>query len=56
MSEVSLYAPVKKFLESLDFVVKGEIGNCDVVGVREGEPPVVGIEDAVQPRTGAAGG
>ena len=32
MSEVSLYAPVKKFLESLDFVVKGEIGNCDVVG------------------------
>lgn len=41
MSEVSLYAPVKKFLESLDFVVKGEIGNCDVVGVREGEPPVL---------------
>ena len=43
MSEVSLYAPVKKFLESLDFVVKGEIGNCDVVGVREGEPPVLVI-------------
>ena len=43
MAEVSLYAPVKKFLENLDFVVKGEIGNCDVVGVREGEPPVVVI-------------
>ena len=43
MAEVSLYAPVKKFLEGLDFVVKGEIGNCDVVGVREGEPPVVVI-------------
>ena len=43
MAEVSLYAPVKKFLESLDFVVKGEIGNCDVVGLREGEPPVVVI-------------
>ena len=43
MSEMSLYAPVKKFLESLDFVVKGEIGNCDVVGVREGEPPVLVI-------------
>ena len=43
MSEVSLYAPVKKFLEGLDFVVKGEIGNCDVVGVREGEPPVLVI-------------
>ena len=43
MAEVSLYAPVKKFLENLDFVVKGEIGNCDVVGLREGEPPVVVI-------------
>jgi len=43
MAEVSLYAPVKKFLESLDFVVKGEIGTCDVVGLREGEPPVVVI-------------
>ena len=43
MAEVSLYAPVKKFLEGLDFVVKGEVGHCDVVGVREGEPPVVVI-------------
>lgn len=43
MAEVSLYAPVKRFLESLDFVVKGEIGNCDVVGLREGEPPVLVI-------------
>ena len=43
MAEISLYAPVKKFLESLDFVVKGEIGTCDVVGLREGEPPVVVI-------------
>jgi hypothetical protein len=43
MAEISLYAPVKKFLESLDFVVKGEIGNCDVVGLRDGEPPVVVI-------------
>ena len=25
MNETSLYAPVKRFLESLDFVVKGEI-------------------------------
>lgn len=43
MAEVSLYLPVKKFLESLDFVVKGEIGKCDVVGLREGEPPVLVI-------------
>lgn len=43
MNETSLYAPVKRFLESLDFVVKGEIGGCDIVALREGEPPVVVI-------------
>ncbi|RWE34036.1 MAG: hypothetical protein EOS77_10565, partial [Mesorhizobium sp.] len=43
MQETSLYAPVKRFLESLDFTVKGEIGGCDVVGLRGGEPPVVVI-------------
>jgi len=43
MQETSLYAPVKLFLESLDFSVKGEVGGCDVVGVRGGEPPVVVI-------------
>lgn len=43
MSETSLYAPVKRFLESLDFAVKGEIGSCDIVALREGEPPVVVI-------------
>jgi hypothetical protein len=43
MQETSLYVPVKRFLESLEFTVKGEIGGCDVVGVRDGEPPVVVI-------------
>ncbi|MDX8536660.1 DUF2161 family putative PD-(D/E)XK-type phosphodiesterase [Mesorhizobium abyssinicae] len=43
MQETSLYVPVKRFLESLDFIVKGEVGGCDVVGLREGEPPVVVI-------------
>ncbi|RRI01127.1 hypothetical protein EH240_15640 [Mesorhizobium tamadayense] len=43
MQETSLYAPVKQFLESLDFTVKGEVGGCDIVGLREGEPPVVVI-------------
>ena len=32
--ETSLYMPVKRFLESLDFVVKGEVAGCDVVGLR----------------------
>ncbi|RJT42598.1 hypothetical protein D3227_01685 [Mesorhizobium waimense] len=43
MQETSLYTPVKRFLENLDFSVKGEIGGCDIVGVRDGEPPVVVI-------------
>ncbi|UVK45307.1 DUF2161 domain-containing phosphodiesterase [Mesorhizobium sp. AR07] len=43
MNETSLYAPVKRFLENLDYVVKGEIGGCDIVALREGEPPVVVI-------------
>ena len=41
MAEVELYGPIKKFLEAQGYVVKGEIGPCDIVGVREGEPPVV---------------
>ncbi|TIV70048.1 MAG: hypothetical protein E5V89_16270 [Mesorhizobium sp.] len=43
MQETSLYAPVKRFLESLDFTVKGEVGGCDIVGLHDGEPPVVVI-------------
>ncbi|PBC05193.1 DUF2161 family putative PD-(D/E)XK-type phosphodiesterase [Mesorhizobium sp. WSM3860] len=43
MQETSLYTPVKGFLESLDFTVKGEVGGCDIVGLRDGEPPVVVI-------------
>lgn len=41
MSETALYASVKSYLESLGFAVKGEIGGCDIVGLCEGEPPVV---------------
>ena len=43
MQETSLYAPVKRFLEGLGFAVKGEVGGCDIVGVRAGEPAVVVI-------------
>lgn len=39
--ETSLYLPVKGFLEAAGYAVKGEIGGCDLVGLREGEPPVV---------------
>jgi hypothetical protein len=36
--ETSLYKPVKAFLENLGFEAKGEIGGCDVVALRQGEP------------------
>ena len=41
--ETALYLPVKRHLESLGYRVKGEIGGCDVVGLSEGDPPVVVI-------------
>src|SRR5665213_2300538 len=41
--EVSLYLPVKAFLERLDFEVKGEIRGCDIVATRGDEPPLVVI-------------
>ncbi len=39
--ETNLYLPVKTFLEGLGFAVKGEIGGCDLLGLRDGEPPLV---------------
>lgn len=39
--ETSLYLPVKKFLEAAGYAVKGEIGNCDLVGLSEDDPPIV---------------
>ena len=39
--ETSLYLPVKQFLEAAGYTVKGEVGGCDVLGLSDGEPPVV---------------
>jgi hypothetical protein len=39
--ETLLYHPVKAFLESFGYEVKGEVGGCDLVGLNDGEPPVV---------------
>lgn len=39
--ETSLYLPVKRFLEGLGYVVKGEVGHCDLVALRDGEPEFV---------------
>jgi hypothetical protein len=41
--ETLLYRPVKAFLERLGFVVKGEIGGCDLLALRGGDPPIVVI-------------
>lgn len=39
--EVTLYPPVKALLESQGYEVKGEVGGCDLVGVRGCEPLVI---------------
>ena len=41
--ETALYLPVKRFMEDLGFAVKGEIGGCDLVGLKGDDPPVVVI-------------
>lgn len=41
MRETDLYPPVKALLESQGYVVKGEIGDCDVVAARGDDPPVI---------------
>jgi hypothetical protein len=41
VSEVELYAPIKRFLEGQGYVVKAEIGACDIVALRGDETPVV---------------
>src|SRR5215217_3121340 len=43
LQEVDLYRPVKDYLESLGFEVKGEIGGCDLVGARDdGRAVIIG--------------
>lgn len=39
--ETELYAPVKAFFEAQGYEVRGEVNNCDLVAVREEEPPVI---------------
>lgn len=39
--ETDLYLPVKTFLQGQGYEVKGEIGAVDVMGLREGDDPVI---------------
>lgn len=41
MKESDLYLPLKQFLETQHYEVKGEVQDCDVVAVRGDEAPVV---------------
>jgi hypothetical protein len=41
MLETSLYNPVKGFLEGLGYLVKGEVGGCDLLALSGGSPPIV---------------
>ena len=41
--ETSLYGPVKRYLKTLGFAVKGEVCGCDLVAIRGNEPPLVVI-------------
>ncbi len=41
MKESDLYLPLKRFLESQGYEVKGEVQDCDVMAVRGEEQPVI---------------
>lgn len=41
MKESDLYLPLKRFLESQNYEVKGEVQDCDALAVRDNQTPVV---------------
>lgn len=41
MAETDLYLPLKAFMEGAGYDVKGEVNGCDLVGVRDGDLPVL---------------
>ena len=45
VGETALYLPIKRFLEAQGFTVKGEIGGCDIVALKEGEPPLLVVTE-----------
>jgi hypothetical protein len=45
MLEALLYRPIKAFLEGLGFVVKGEIGGCDLLALRDDDRHIVAISE-----------
>jgi len=41
MKETDLYAPVKAFFEAQGYEVKAEVTDCDLVAIRDTDPPVI---------------
>lgn len=41
MAETDLYLPLKAYMERAGYSVKGEVNDCDLVGVIDGDPPVI---------------
>lgn len=41
MKEADLYPDLKAFLETQGYEVKSEIGACDIMAIRAGDPPVI---------------
>lgn len=41
MKESDLYPPLKLYLETQGYEVKGEVGSCDVLASRNEEPPLI---------------
>lgn len=41
MKESDLYLPLKTYLETQNYEIKGEVGNCDVFAIRQDEPPLI---------------
>lgn len=41
MKESDLYLPLKQYLEAQNYEVKGEVCDCDVVAIKDEEPPVI---------------
>ena len=41
MREADLYMPLKTYLENQGYEVKSEIDHCDIVAIRNAEPPVI---------------
>lgn len=47
IKESDLYEPVQEFLQGLGYVVKGEIGNCDIMAIKGEEILVVELKKGI---------